>query len=182
MSGRWITFTRTQKYDLDFDTWYEQEKSNFKTKEAALKVWAEICDHCGGKEQELDEDEDYLEFEDVENVLNEIQDELDDKAPKCSKEDCGMDAAKNEHYPNSEGGRFWELCDYHYEEDQEQYNEECGSCETVLGKDVHIECLEKKTGEEMDVCRTCWDDRKKELKAEGWARNTEEYEPSDDEE
>ena len=64
----------------------------------------------------------------------------------------------------------------------DQYKQECGTCDTVLAEDVHIECLEKKDGEEMTVCRTCWDDFKKELKEEGWVRNTEEYEPSDDEE
>jgi hypothetical protein len=69
-----------------------------------------------------------------------------------------------------------------FEAQDDQYKEKCEECETVLTEDVQIECLEKKTGEEKTVCHTCWDDNKKELKEEGWARNTEDYEPSDDEE
>lgn len=181
MSGRVITFTRTQTYELDFETWYNMREQLFKRKEDALKVWAEMCDENEKKDVEVEPEED-LEWDDVESEIVRIEDELDDKAPKCATEGCRMDAAKNEHYPNSEGGRFWTLCDYHYEKDQEQYNEECDTCVTLLTKDVQIECLEKKTGEGMTVCRTCWDDHKKEFKAEGWARNNEEYEPSDDEE
>jgi hypothetical protein len=65
---------------------------------------------------------------------------------------------------------------------EDQYKQQCEECDTTLTEDVQIECLEKKSGEEKVVCHTCWSDHKKELKEEGWARNTEAYEPSDDEE
>lgn len=33
------------------------------------------------------------------------------KAPKCVKDGCECEAAKNKYYPNSEGGEFWTLCE-----------------------------------------------------------------------
>ena len=33
------------------------------------------------------------------------------QAPKCVKDDCECEAAKNKYYPNSKQGEFWTLCE-----------------------------------------------------------------------
>jgi hypothetical protein len=60
-------------------------------------------------------------------------------------------------------------------------NGECEGCEIVLTEDIYYDCLEKKNGEDMVVCRICWNENKKELKEEGWIRKDEINDPSDDE-
>ena len=40
------------------------------------------------------------------------------KIPKCVSLDCECDAAINKHYPDSEGGQYWTLCEKCYNADQ----------------------------------------------------------------
>lgn len=42
------------------------------------------------------------------------------KPPKCAEKGCNNFAAKNEYFPNSEGGEYWEYCEKCYEKDQEE--------------------------------------------------------------
>ena len=48
----------------------------------------------------------------------------EEEPPKCVTKNCECFAAKNEYYPNSEGGEFWTLCEKCYKEDQEQDEDE----------------------------------------------------------
>ena len=50
------------------------------------------------------------------------------QAPKCLTDGCECEAAKNEYYPNSEGGEFWTLCEKCYEEDQEEEDDDRPFC------------------------------------------------------
>jgi len=45
------------------------------------------------------------------------------KTPKCANDWCSCSAAKNEYYPNSEGGEYWTLCEECYIKDQEKEEE-----------------------------------------------------------
>jgi hypothetical protein len=45
--------------------------------------------------------------------------ENDEEAPKCAEDGCENHAAKNEYYPNSEGGKYWTLCEECYDNDQD---------------------------------------------------------------
>jgi len=42
------------------------------------------------------------------------------KIPKCVSQDCECDAAINKHYPDSEGGQYWTLCEECYNADQQE--------------------------------------------------------------
>tara|TARA_R110001606_G_scaffold163619_1_gene307877 strand:+ start:177 stop:797 length:621 start_codon:yes stop_codon:yes gene_type:complete len=55
------------------------------------------------------------------------------QAPKCLTDGCECEAAKNEYYPNSEGGEFWTLCEKCYEEDQEEEDDDRPFCEDCRG-------------------------------------------------
>ena len=97
------------------------------------------------------------------------------KAPKCVKDGCECEAAKNEYYPNSEGGEFWTLCEKCYKEDQEEDDRpfcndcsgyKCGglSCyEPVCECDSDDEEEEEETG--CEICGATPDitDRQREL-------------------
>jgi hypothetical protein len=53
-------------------------------------------------------------------LWNDLCDDCDKhEAPKCAEEGCENHAAKNEYYPNSEGGKYWTLCEECYDNDQD---------------------------------------------------------------
>jgi hypothetical protein len=43
----------------------------------------------------------------------------DEDAPKCAEEGCENHAAKNQYYPNSDGDKYWTLCEECYDQDQD---------------------------------------------------------------
>lgn len=43
---------------------------------------------------------------------------VEEEIPKCLE--CDNDASKNKYYPDSEGGKYWTLCEKCYELDQEE--------------------------------------------------------------
>ena len=51
------------------------------------------------------------------NKMNNIK---NNKIPKCVSQDCECDAAINKHYPDSEGGQYWTLCEECYKDDQQE--------------------------------------------------------------
>jgi hypothetical protein len=121
MSDRIITFVRTQKYDLNFDDWFEHIEADFEkklTKEQALKKWEAMCNECGNNEQEIDDDW-ALDFDDMEEKLNEIEEQVEEKV-ECFA--CGdeMDA---------DGHRTYLLpCGYFCKGCMEDKHGECYKC------------------------------------------------------
>jgi len=67
-----ISFRRVDEFELDFDEWYSHNKDEFNTKADALTQWSAMCDNTTNH---LIEDEGEFGWDQVEDLVGEIQQE-----------------------------------------------------------------------------------------------------------
>jgi len=80
MSDRTITFVRTQKYELDFETWYKKKEDEYRHKDIAVERWEAMCDEAND-EVEI-EAEDGLDYDDVEDDVEYLENETELPMPE----------------------------------------------------------------------------------------------------
>ena len=131
-----------------------------------------IYQMCDGKELPIDEDEENqgtgCAYCDTIKANPENEYDPPPRNGKCAW--CADEEEAEEEDDDDEDEYDWcEVCDdkHHYSE-RCPYKEECELCEVMLKVDTAIACINRGEDEEMTICQTCWDDNRKQMKAEGW--------------
>jgi len=106
---------RYDDYDMTIET------SHFEDKDKILKAYIYFY-YCDKNKPNFIQQIEAFDFEagDDEETEELPPANMATKTPKCANDWCSCSAAKNEYYPNSEGGEYWTLCEECYIKDQEE--------------------------------------------------------------